>query len=42
MMQILLNDLIFGSAITLLVVAFQAVFLPARVFFLCLAGVYFR
>ena len=39
-MQILLNGLISGSAIALLAVAFQAVYLPTRVFFLGLAGIY--
>lgn len=39
-MQILLNGLVSGSAIALLAVAFQAVYLPTRVFFIGLAGVY--
>lgn len=39
-MQILLNGLISGSAIALLAVAFQAVYLPTRVFFMGLAGIY--
>jgi branched-chain amino acid transport system permease protein len=39
-MQILVNGLVSGSAIALLAVAFQAVFLPTRVFFIGLAGVY--
>ena len=39
-MQILLNGLISGAAIALLAVAFQAVYLPTRVFFLGLAGIY--
>jgi len=37
-MQTLLNGLVSGSAIALLAVAFQAVYLPTRVFFLGLAG----
>lgn len=39
-MQILINGLISGSAIALLAVAFQAVYLPTRVFFMGLAGIY--
>nr|VFJ87229.1 MAG: branched-chain amino acid transport system permease protein [Candidatus Kentron sp. H]VFJ88890.1 MAG: branched-chain amino acid transport system permease protein [Candidatus Kentron sp. H]VFJ95128.1 MAG: branched-chain amino acid transport system permease protein [Candidatus Kentron sp. H] len=39
-MQILLNGLISGLAIALLAVAFQIVYLPTRVFFVGLAGVY--
>lgn len=39
-MQILLNGLVSGSAIALLALAFQAVYLPTRVFFIALAGVY--
>jgi branched-chain amino acid transport system permease protein len=39
-MQILLNGLISGSAIALLAVAFQMVYLPTRVFFIGLAGIY--
>lgn len=39
-MQTLLNGIISGSAIALLAVAFQAVYLPTRVFFIGLAGVY--
>jgi branched-chain amino acid transport system permease protein len=39
-MQIILNGLISGAAIALLAVAFQTVYLPTRVFFLGLAGVY--
>jgi len=39
-MQILLNGLVSGSAIALLALAFQAVYLPTRVFFIGLAGVY--
>jgi branched-chain amino acid transport system permease protein len=39
-MQILLNGLVSGSAIALLAMAFQAVYLPTRVFFIGLAGVY--
>lgn len=39
-MQILINGLISGSAIALLAVAFQAVYLPTRVFFMALAGIY--
>jgi branched-chain amino acid transport system permease protein len=39
-MQILVNGLISGAAIALLAVAFQTVYLPTRVFFLGLAGIY--
>lgn len=39
-MQIILNGLISGSAIALLAVAFQMVYLPTRVFFIGLAGIY--
>ena len=39
-MQVLLNGLISGFGIALLAVAFQAVYLPTRVFFVALAGVY--
>jgi branched-chain amino acid transport system permease protein len=39
-MQIILNGLISGCAISLLAVAFQIVYLPTRVFFLGLAGLY--
>lgn len=39
-MQIFLNGLISGAAIALLAVAFQAVYLPTRVFFVGLAGIY--
>nr|VFJ77890.1 MAG: amino acid/amide ABC transporter membrane protein 1, HAAT family [Candidatus Kentron sp. FW] len=39
-MQILLNGLISGLAIALLAVAFQVVYLPTRVFFIGLAGLY--
>jgi branched-chain amino acid transport system permease protein len=39
-MQILINGVISGSAIAILAVAFQAVYLPTRVFFVGLAGVY--
>ncbi len=39
-MQILINGLVSGMAIALLAVAFQIVYLPTRVFFLGLAGVY--
>ncbi len=39
-MQILINGIISGSAIALLAVAFQAVYLPTRVFFVGLAGIY--
>jgi branched-chain amino acid transport system permease protein len=39
-MQIFINGLISGFGIALLAVAFQAVYLPTRVFFLGLAGVY--
>ena len=39
-MQIILNGLISGSAIALLAVAFQMVYLPTRVFFIGLAGLY--
>lgn len=39
-MQILINGIISGTAIALLAVAFQIVYLPTRVFFLGLAGVY--
>jgi len=39
-MQILLNGLISGAAIALLAVAFQAVYLPTKVLFLGLAGIY--
>jgi branched-chain amino acid transport system permease protein len=38
--QILLNGLISGLAIALLAVAFQLVYLPSRVFFVALAGLY--
>jgi branched-chain amino acid transport system permease protein len=38
--QILLNGLISGLAIALLAVGFQAVYLPTRVFFIGLAGIY--
>lgn len=39
-MQIILNGLISGAAIALLAVAFQMVYLPTRVFFIGLAGIY--
>jgi len=39
-MQILINGLVAGSAIALLALAFQSVYLPTRVFFLGLAGIY--
>lgn len=39
-MQILLNGIISGSAIALLAVAFQLIYLPTRVFFLSMAGIY--
>lgn len=39
-MQIILNGLVSGAAIALLAIAFQTVYLPTRVFFLGLAGVY--
>lgn len=39
-MQILINGLISGAAIALLATAFQIVYLPTRVFFLGLAGIY--
>lgn len=39
-MQILINGFISGTAIALLAVAFQIVYLPTRVFFIGLAGVY--
>lgn len=39
-MQIIVNGLITGFGIALLAVAFQAVYLPTRVFFLGLAGIY--
>nr|VFJ56578.1 MAG: amino acid/amide ABC transporter membrane protein 1, HAAT family [Candidatus Kentron sp. FW] len=39
-MQILLNGLISGLAIALLAVAFQVVYLPTRIFFVGLAGLY--
>lgn len=39
-MQILVNGFISGCAIAMLAVAFQAVYLPTRVFFIGLAGVY--
>jgi branched-chain amino acid transport system permease protein len=39
-MQILINGLVSGSAIALLALAFQTVYLPTRVFFIGLAGVY--
>lgn len=39
-MQILINGLISGAAIALLAVAFQAVYLPTKVFFIGLAGIY--
>jgi branched-chain amino acid transport system permease protein len=39
-LQILLNGLISGLAIALLAVAFQMVYLPTRVFFVGLAGLY--
>lgn len=40
MAQIFLNGLISGAAIALLAVAFQAVYLPTRVFFVGLGGIY--
>jgi len=39
-MQILLNGLISGAAIALLAIAFQMVYLPTRVLFIGLAGLY--
>jgi len=39
-MQILINGLVSGSAIALLALGFQAVYLPTRVFFIGLAGIY--
>ena len=39
-MQILINGLVSGSAIALLAVAFQIVYLPTRVFFIAVAGTY--
>lgn len=39
-MQILINGLISGMAIGLLAVAFQTVYLPTRIFFISLAGIY--
>jgi branched-chain amino acid transport system permease protein len=39
-MQVLLNGLIGGLAVAVLAVAFQAVYLPTRVFFMGLAGLY--
>ena len=39
-MQVLVNGLISGAAIALLAIAFQTVYLPTRVFFLGLAGIY--
>lgn len=39
-MQILFNGLISGFSIALLAVAFQSVYLPTRVFFIGLAGIY--
>jgi branched-chain amino acid transport system permease protein len=38
--QILINGLISGSAIALLALAFQIVYLPTRVFFIALGGLY--
>jgi len=38
--QILINGLISGSAIALLALAFQTVYLPTRVFFIALGGLY--
>lgn len=39
-MQFLLNGLVYGSAIALLALAFQMVYLPTRIFFVGLAGIY--
>jgi len=39
-MQIQINGLISGSAISLLALAFQSVYLPTRAFYLGLAGIY--
>lgn len=39
-MQFILNGLITGSAIALLALAFQMVYLPTRIFFIGLAGIY--
>ncbi|MCM2374654.1 branched-chain amino acid ABC transporter permease [Aporhodopirellula aestuarii] len=39
-MQIWVNGLISGASIALLALAFQAVYLPTRVFFIALAGIY--
>ncbi|MGR8933522.1 MAG: branched-chain amino acid ABC transporter permease [Gammaproteobacteria bacterium] len=39
-MQILINGFISGSAIALLALAFQIVYLPTRVFFVALGGIY--
>jgi branched-chain amino acid transport system permease protein len=39
-MQVILNGIVSGAAIALLAVAFQTVYLPTRVFFIGLAGIY--
>ena len=39
-MQVLANGLVAGAAIALMATAFQAVYLPTRVFFVGLAGIY--
>lgn len=39
-MQILINGVISGCSVALLAIAFQAVYLPTRVFYLGLAGIY--
>jgi branched-chain amino acid transport system permease protein len=39
-MQVILNGIISGSLIALFAVAFQTVYLPSRVFFIGLAGIY--
>jgi branched-chain amino acid transport system permease protein len=39
-LQVILNSLIAGSSVALLAAAFQIVYLPTRVFFLALGGVY--
>ena len=39
-MQIIINGLVSGSAIALLAMAFQVVFLPTRILFIALAGIY--
>lgn len=39
-MQVIINGFISGAVIALLAIAFQAVYLPTRVFFVALAGIY--